>query len=204
MTPHADLLTGLKPAIVSQVLSANSAKMKVQHSGNANLRINGEQIKVSDVLHVPNLTANLLSVCKIVNSGNSVLFDKTGCTIRNAGNQIVAKCKAENGVYKFRGSGEACMLSRANADTVVTWHRRLGHIGYQNLLTMKNGAVDGMKFAENAGAVAKCETCAMGKQSRLPFPTSERKSTQLLELIHSDLCGKCFDRKGKVFFDIYR
>lgn len=192
MTPHADLLTGLKPAKVSQVLSANSAKMKVQHSGNANLRINGEQINVNDVLHVPDLAANLLSVCKIVNNGNSVLFDKNGCTIRNASNEVIARCKAENGVYKFRGSGEACMLSRANAESsnnVVTWHRRFGHIGYQNLLTMRNGAVVGMKFKENASAIAKCETCAMGKQSRLPFPASERKSTQLLELIHSDLCG---------------
>ncbi|KXJ73442.1 hypothetical protein RP20_CCG015857 [Aedes albopictus] len=35
-----------------------------------------------------------------------------------------------------------------------------------------------------------CETCLQGKMSRLPFPkASKRKSSAILDLVHSDLCG---------------
>ena len=35
-----------------------------------------------------------------------------------------------------------------------------------------------------------CEVCIFGKQSKAPFPkSSDTKSTQTLELIHSDVCG---------------
>ena len=35
-----------------------------------------------------------------------------------------------------------------------------------------------------------CHGCSMGKHKRLPFPKkSEEKSSRLLELIHTDVCG---------------
>lgn len=34
-----------------------------------------------------------------------------------------------------------------------------------------------------------CETCAMGKQARQPFAKSASEAKNLIELIHSDLCG---------------
>ena len=35
-----------------------------------------------------------------------------------------------------------------------------------------------------------CEGCALGKQSRYPFPkNSPKKTNDVLELVHSDVCG---------------
>ena len=35
-----------------------------------------------------------------------------------------------------------------------------------------------------------CESCIGGKQHRTPFDSSERHTVDLLELVHSDVCGK--------------
>jgi hypothetical protein len=35
-----------------------------------------------------------------------------------------------------------------------------------------------------------CEVCIMGKQHKIPFPkASQSNSTNILELVHSDVCG---------------
>ncbi len=35
----------------------------------------------------------------------------------------------------------------------------------------------------------QCEACIKGKQHRLPFPKSAERATEILQIVHSDLCG---------------
>lgn len=79
MTPHGNLLEKIKSSTVKQIISANNAKMNVRNVGSLTLNLNKNNIEVKDVF-VPELVANLLSVNKIVENGNSVLFNKNGCT----------------------------------------------------------------------------------------------------------------------------
>lgn len=188
MTPHAKLLKDMKSVNVSHIVSANNAKMMVKSAGNAILNLNKTEIEVADVLHVPELAANLLSVCSIVEKGNSMLFDANGCTIKNDKNEIVATCKPKNGVYKFHGADGVCLLSKEKT-SALTWHRRLGHINFQSMKKMRDGAVDGINFADDDTEIKKCETCAYGKQHRQPFKSSETQTSNILEIIHSDLMG---------------
>lgn len=78
-------------------------------------------------------------------------------------------------------------------ETAVLWHRRMGHAGFENLAKMQEGGlVDGVKVSAEAFRAEKpsvCEPCIMGKQTRQPFPTSDSKSTEPLQLVHMDLCG---------------
>lgn len=188
MTPHAQLLSNIQPSKVGEIRSANNAKLKVSGAGETVLNICKNNIPVSNILHVPGLSANLLSVSHIASNGNSVLFDADGCTISNKKNEIVAKCKSENGVYKFCTSSDgACMIARRK-ETAITWHRRLGHIGFQRMQQMRN-AVDGIEFDDNDDEIKQCITCARGKQARIPFEPSQSKSRGVLELIHTDLMG---------------
>lgn len=140
------------------------------------------------MLHVPGLSANLLSVHNIVNKGNSVLFDMNGCTIRNTKNETVANCQAVNGVYKIGTYDNICMQAKQTA-SAFTWHRRLGHINLQCMRKMRDGAVDGVHFDESNTEIENCEVCAMRKQARLPFKRSNTQSKRVLELIHSDVIG---------------
>ena len=70
------------------------------------------------------------------------------------------------------------------------WHRRMGHIHFDNLAKVyKNQAVRNMsKVTKLANSV--CEQCQHGKQTRIHFKTKEHSSTEPLELVHTDLCGQ--------------
>ena len=48
--------------------------------------------------------------------------------------------------------------------------------------------VEGMKIDDKV-IQESCEGRALGKQTRYPFPKSSEKKTEVLELVHSDICG---------------
>lgn len=189
MTPNENLLTDVKEANVKDILSASKNQMPVKKYGNARLELEESDININNVLYVPDIAVNLLSVHKIVQHGNSVLFDENGCTIRNKRKEIIASCAEKNGVYKLKNKTETCFLSRQKA-SAITWHRRLGHMCVSTMKKMRDGAVDGIQFADDDSAIKSCETCARGKQSRIPFKISTSTTTKILELVHSDVMGK--------------
>lgn len=55
---------------------------------------------------------------------------------------------------------------------------------------MKNGAVEGIAY-DNKAEISRsnCIVCCEGKQTRLPFPHSSRRSKKVLEVVHADVCG---------------
>lgn len=163
--------------------------MNVKTVGNTMIKLNNNDIEVKNVLHVPDLVANLLSVNKIVENGNSVIFNEKGCIIKNNKNETLAICKPENGVYKFQENKKMCLLTKNNtsAYTLNSYYRRLGHMNYQALLKMKN--MKKIDFYDDDSEIKNCEYCAGGKQTRKPFKSSTTQSSKILELIHSDLCG---------------
>ncbi|RDX75554.1 hypothetical protein CR513_44548, partial [Mucuna pruriens] len=67
------------------------------------------------------------------------------------------------------------------------WHRRLSHISEKELTFLaKKDMLPGLKNAE----LEKCSHCMAGKKTKVAFKnhTPSRKS-ELLELVHSDVCG---------------
>lgn len=188
MTPHLHTLNAVKNAQCNGIITANGSNLQVKSIGNAQVKVNSTSIEINDVLHVPSLTANLLSVHKIVSKGNTVTFNANGCTIYNKHNDIVLHTKPVNGVYKIDAGNESCMLAEKEA-TAMLWHKRLGHLNLQSMRKMRDGAVNGIKFTDSGAEIEYCETCAVGKHSRQPFPRSSTQSKHILELIHSDLVG---------------
>lgn len=70
-----------------------------------------------------------------------------------------------------------------------TWHARLGHLNSKDMVHMlKNKTVFGLKFSDSVD-LSKCNTCLAGKLTSSSFPKRESSSKQLLELIHTDICG---------------
>lgn len=189
MTPNVEILSDLKTTSADCITAANGDGMCVKGVGSALLNISEKEIIANNVLHVPKLTVNLLSVSRIVENGNTVTFKKSGCTIKNANDEIIAQCNAQNGVYKMLvGKNNNCLLTN-KAESAYTWHRRLGHVNFDTLKKMKNGAVEGINFNDNDDEIRNCETCARGKLARLPFNKSRSESKEILNLIHTDLVG---------------
>lgn len=188
ITPFEEILTDIEEISNMNVYTANNQAMKVSTVGVTKVKFDAK-LTVKEVLHVPEATANLLSVAKITRNGNSVIFDKNGCRVLNASNTVIASCAEVNGMYKFVSTRDNCLLSVKDENQLLMWHRKLGHLNYQALLKMKNGAVDGVNFNENADVLKSCKVCCLGKQHVLPYEESTRQTTSILDLIHSDLCG---------------
>lgn len=58
-----------------------------------------------------------------------------------------------------------CLYAK-NKESAMLWHRRLGHINYQSLKNMRDGAVSGIAF-EDDEEIMNCKICPIRKQSRL-------------------------------------
>lgn len=179
---------------VKNIVVANRETIPVLCAGNTRITtvIDDSEfdIPVKNVLCIPNLTTNLLSVSQLIQNGNSVSFEEDVCYIRNRQNALVGKAELVNGVYRLCIKSPTLFVASAAVATSEMWHRRLGHINSQDLNTMKNGVVEGISYPDRAVIdKSKCITCCEGKQARLPFTHKGTRSEAVLELVHADVCG---------------
>ena len=79
------------------------------------------------------------------------------------------------------------IIHSATTTNYNTWHRRFGHAGKEALRNLPKN-VKGVDHVDPPDD-APCEGCAFGKSHRLPFPPSEKRAAEVLELIHTDLDG---------------
>ena len=66
-------------------------------------------------------------------------------------------------------------------------HRRFGHLHYKALPEARKVVTGMPEFPNNHEGV--CKGCVEGKHTRGPLPSSVTKTSDVLELIHSDLFG---------------
>lgn len=193
MTKHKDLLQNESPSSIKRIRVADNKELSVESSGQVSLDTyndKGHEKKVlfNNVLYVPELATNLLSVSQIIHSGGQVIFDKTGCVIMNSKNQIVATASIINNMYRLNtpGGGYACMSDVEKQD-IFLWHQRMGHLNFNSLKKMPEN-VEHVTFSTDTESLT-CITCKEGKQTRLPFKSEGCRSTFPLQLVHSDICG---------------
>ena len=73
-----------------------------------------------------------------------------------------------------------------NDSATYLWHCRLGHIGVKR---MKKIHADGLLESLDYESIDACEPCLMGKMTKTPFSGTMERATDLLEIIHTDVCG---------------
>ena len=174
-------------------------------------------VTLQNVMYVPGMAANLVSVSRATAAGAKAVFVGECCQLEVDG-EVVLEARKSEGIYVINQAkglvgrttsetggdeevsetvreepeGDACFLVK-KPETAELWHRRMGHAGYENLAKMVQGdLVKGVGVGPSAFRALKtsvCEPCIMGKQTRLPFPESESVSTEPLELVHMDVCG---------------
>jgi hypothetical protein len=66
------------------------------------------------------------------------------------------------------------------------WHCRLGHI---RVKCTKKLHYDGLLESLDYESFETCEPCLMGKMTRTPFSCTMERATDLLEIIHTDVCS---------------
>lgn len=236
----------LYPGDYPPVEVANNEKVLVRGIGDIRMELidtAGRHFKIvlPDVLFVPKLAHNLLSVRKICSHGHEVSFGAKGSRIHfakgqvvdiplisklfvleqnvqgemdyiasvpdtdkallldAAGNQVLLE-NADTGVsapgvtatpvtpvveQQQRQTGSTLVVPSCEA-TLQEWHERTGHTDKGKLRKLAQ-SVNGMKVKK--GKDTQCEACLAGKMVKIPFHSTERKTTQRGQLVHSDVSG---------------
>ncbi|KAK8919425.1 hypothetical protein KSP39_PZI020937 [Platanthera zijinensis] len=170
--------------VKEKVENCNGGATDVTHAGTAELVLSsGKTLILQHVKVVPNLTKNLISMS---------LLDKAGMSFTTMNGRMTLSVNSHyfgcayliNGMYRLSLDNDCINQVSSSLIDPKLLHNRLGHIHYKkmrDLAKSQNIPLDmSIRFD-------RCEVCAQTKITRNPFKTVSR-STQLLELIHSDLC----------------
>ncbi|UYV65858.1 hypothetical protein LAZ67_3005722 [Cordylochernes scorpioides] len=165
-------------SISTSVEMANNEKIKVSEMGDVTIKLGheyaGETLFLENVLYVPELDGNILSVGRIEERGNKVLFQNGKASVFGSDGGLILKSDRRVRIYTV----EELKMAKVKSPSADIWHRRLGHVYKRDL--------------QNVSDTAECEVCLEGKMRRLPFPSKpveSKKTSSPLELIHSDVVG---------------
>ncbi|KAJ1039710.1 hypothetical protein NDA10_003376 [Ustilago hordei] len=196
---------------VGQISTAGDEKLQVKAIGDASLRVGEATIQLLDVLYVPKLNANLLSVQGLIENGARVIFDEFGTTIKqNDGTQVQFKRDRRQGHFKVRGQARVLELEETrdgvpedNQNTgkldnapegnkdmkhrdSYLWHERFGHPGRDKTRQIRAHYLGTDEEMEHESK--HCNACSQGKQTRARMSQSESERMEApLELVHVDL-----------------
>lgn len=170
---------------------ANGGIVYSQGSGNVRIDIRPKSmeertVELHDVLYLPGLDENLVSVHKLTQKGYKVLFDGDNCYLMKGKDKMNVASYA-NGLYRVRLSTEVKAHSAKEHKNrcVHDWHKILAH---RNLLDIRAMRKVGLVIRDCSCDDA-CEECIMGKISKRPFPKRGTPPQDVLECIATDVCG---------------
>ncbi|CAI7734439.1 unnamed protein product [Closterium sp. NIES-54] len=100
MTPRADLLTELEPSLVKHVTSALGQRAEVKGMGKAMFKCaDGKMVGLKNVLWVPNLAANLISVRRLQKAGMNTSSKGAKTYTARLGERILWDLHEDRDVY---------------------------------------------------------------------------------------------------------
>lgn len=176
---------------------ANKDSTKIRGQGTARLNTNvyGESrsICLENTQLVPDLRMNLLSVSKITEHGFDVIFDREKGLVLDQDGNVKLIANKINGLYVVEDSVDSIAVAEevcnnCTSKSKIDWHQRFGHLNAKDLQeAISRGRVEGVKLGSFTDD--DCSICVEGKMARSPFPIKSVRSTNTLDLVHTDLCG---------------
>ena len=199
LTGNRAWFTELHQCVPCTVTVADHGTLTCTQRGTVVLKTQRGRITVRNVLFVPSLGVNLLSVSAIVHAGMRVRFTKSGCSIRTSRNKLIVQAVAHNNIYSVYAAPQPSVAAysvtsgTSEALSWVTIHARMGHLNPRAMQTMLDKGMALGITLPSAGSptdIDQCAGCLAGKSHRQPFPAqATHRATQPLQLVHSDICG---------------
>ena len=169
---------------------ANGERAKVSGEGRVYIPNLGEEL--SNVLLVPKIECNILSMSALDRHGFTVIFDKGVCIIKKK-NRVIAKVKQEDSLYVLKGKAQrdTHMVNRnvpLHSNCVHLLHRRLEYVNFKTVQRMENIA-RGVQLKDCQNYL-DCQVCKQAKTHVAPKgKMSLRRTKRPFELVHADLIG---------------
>jgi hypothetical protein len=146
-------------------------------------------MKMKDVLYVPGLKKNILSISSLDEKGFKFSFIDREVLMWPRGNfidDVVVIGVQEGGLYKLKGHSNSELVHNTITPSEL-WHRIFVHIHYKSLSIVSKMVRGFPKIQVNHEGI--CKGCAQGNHVKKSFPSSDSKAKGTLDIIHSVLCG---------------
>ncbi|TXG67033.1 hypothetical protein EZV62_008308 [Acer yangbiense] len=170
MCGEKEMFTQLDESFTSSVKFGNDTTVPVMGKGKISITLkDGSQNAISDVLFVPNLHKNLLSVGQLSEKGYDIRIHEGICTINSAQKGLIAKVKmSQNRLFPLLINSDSLpCFSSVMCDENWLWHMRFGHVNFGSLKQLASRKmVSGLPSINPPDRV--CETCVLGKKHRDP------------------------------------
>ncbi|SOV04647.1 uncharacterized protein UDID_17158 [Ustilago sp. UG-2017a] len=181
--------------------TAGHERLRVQAIGDTTLQVRDVKIPLTDVLHVPNLSKNLLSIPALTENGACVIFEESGATIlQHDGSMVKSKTNRSKKRWEVYGDSLAAQLNDPleGIDATTTpakptshttsklWHERFGHPGRNKTKQIQAHYLG--KETQLRHDARDCNCCSQAKQTHARMTSSKTERAQApLELVHIDL-----------------
>lgn len=179
----ADQSIGMANGELIRATRIGTAVIKNQCSGDLEMR---------EALFAPSVKMNLLSIKRATDAGHKAIFRKNSAEIVNSSGKVLIRAKQINGLWQTDGANDrkVCALSSKSENSIELWHRRLGHLNHSAIYKMaKDELVKGIEKFPNKNAKS-CAVCVRNKiREESHAKEAENRASEILERIHSDVCG---------------
>ncbi|PKU84061.1 Retrovirus-related Pol polyprotein from transposon TNT 1-94 [Dendrobium catenatum] len=172
------------------VFIGDGRNIPIAHSGTGILPTPTRKLFLSNLLHVPNISHNLISISNLVQDNNiSVTFDPMGFVFKDLKtNQPILRGPCSSGLYRLvppPTTSSAPSAFQASSEHRSHWHDRLGHPNSRTLhqIAQSNPTLHILLPAKS------CITCIQCKCHKLPFELSRSRTKFPLALLHADVWG---------------
>lgn len=211
MTFNKEYFIDFKPIKGKVYLAGEKNEIESKGIGSMKIKVQNDKGAITyvimyDVVYVPDLRNNLLSVMKLMDRGLKVDFSRDKVRICQGNNgEIIAVGERmdnhfvidltpihERNVNKCDLAGinneEGATVEKFSTPIEDVWHRRLGHVNnkyMQRLIKEKMVVGINDKVAE-----VDCDACKTCKLPRKPHKSvNYEQSNDTLQLLHMDICG---------------
>ncbi|WZZ07843.1 hypothetical protein YC2023_093764 [Brassica napus] len=192
MTGNQEYFCKIDEKITGQVRFGDDSRIEIKGKGSILfITKDGKRKILADVYFIPDVRSNIISLGQATESGCDVRMRDDYLTLYDKdGNLLVKSIRSKNRLYKVTMEVESMKcLQLTEISESATWHARLGHVSTDtmNMMISKEMITGIPNISVEEGT---CTSCLMGKQARASFPKATTyRASQVLELIHADLCG---------------
>lgn len=191
------ILFDFKPFASPQHISTAKAGDPILATGYGSIRAQFDyqgsitNVTLINVLLVPDLDVNLLSVSKLVDAGIKLNFLLDLCTLTLGDHTFAAAHKNgslyQASVYVHDHSSLIASSIKDISQDLALWHRRLAHISECRIRALvDNEAATGI-ILKGHKSVGLCEPCILGKQHATSSPSANSFASAPFDVIHSDI-----------------
>jgi GAG-pre-integrase domain len=192
VTPDINNLSSSQPYLgVDKVHMGNGSGLSISHTGTTSIPHSSGTLHLGNVLCVPHLTKNLLSIAQLLKDNSvSVVFTSNSCFVKDLTTQrVLLHGSLCNGLYALDIPSSPHVqvhhITHSSHSSSDTWHTRLAHCSPHLLKLLHRNN----KITLSSSSIFSCTDCIRAKSHKLPFSNSSTVTEHPLHVVHTDVWG---------------